>query len=557
MRKLLYVHPEESIAYLIDRIENTEDSTIYLAADDHPGLFTDPVNMKLLVREAQALGKEVVIVSENPTVLTTAKSANIDTITASVRDLERENAEAGIPPVEQGDFPHDEHAVPVKIVRDEAAAGAAPAAEPYEEDIADEDLSSATLFSPPESDYEQPHTDSMQKEVVSDRVLRQQSSPLTVRFVATSFAILALVIGGAFYVLSPKLTVEIVPRKEVVRFDFTAVADTTLSTVDVDAGHIPGQMITVEKEISDTFTATGKSDQAAKAEGMVTLYNEYNSSEQSLVRNTRLRTNDGKIFRLVNAATIPGATVQGGKVTAAGTISVPVVADQAGVAYNIGPSEFTIPGFEGTDKYAKFRGVSTNSMAGGSAREGYVATAGDLDIAKKALDEVLATAAKEEVEKNIPKGSVVLPSATQQTAPELSIDTPDADGKYTAHLKATFSVFVFSENDIAALAEHELSKRLLPTQKSLPHTRVISYEGEVFGTNKATLSFTVKANELASGVVEVDELKKSLAGKGESEIRALLKEYDTMESAQVIFSPRWISLAPENTKRIIITIEEE
>lgn len=557
MRKLLYVHPEESIAYLIDRIENTEDSTIYLAADDHPGLFTDPVNMKLLVREAQALGKEVVIVSENPTVLTTAKSANIDTITASVRDLERENAEAGIPPVEQGDFPHDEHAVPVKIVRDEAAAGAAPAAEPYEEDIADEDLSSVTLFSPPESDYEQPHTDSMQKEVVSDRVLRQQSSPLTVRFVATSFAILALVIGGAFYVLSPKLTVEIVPRKEVVRFDFTAVADTTLSTVDVDAGHIPGQMITVEKEISDTFTATGKSDQAAKAEGMVTLYNEYNSSEQSLVRNTRLRTNDGKIFRLVNAATIPGATVQGGKVTAAGTISVPVVADQAGVAYNIGPSEFTIPGFEGTDKYAKFRGVSTNSMAGGSAREGYVATAGDLDIAKKALDEVLATAAKEEVEKNIPKGSVVLPSATQQTAPELSIDTPDADGKYTAHLKATFSVFVFSENDIAALAEHELSKRLLPTQKSLPHTRVISYEGEVFGTNKATLSFTVKANELASGVVEVDELKKSLAGKGESEIRALLKEYDTMESAQVIFSPRWISLAPENTKRIIITIEEE
>jgi len=36
-----------------------------------------------------------------------------------------------------------------------------------------------------------------------------------------------------------------------------------------------------------------------------------------------------------------------------------------------------------------------------------------------------------------------------------------------------------------------------------------------------------------------------------------LKEYDTMESAEVIFSPRWISLAPENTKRIIVTIEDQ
>jgi len=557
MRKLLYVHPEESIAYLIDRIENTEDATIYLAADDHPGLFTDPVNMKLLVREAQALGKDIVIVSENPTVLITAKSANVDTITASVRDLERENTEAGISAADQQNVQQVEEDVPVKIVRDEDGVTATPASEPYEEDLSEEDLSSATLFSPPESDYEHPYDESMRKEETRERAMKRSSSPLTIRFIAASFAVLALVIGGAFYILSPKLTVQIVPKKEVVRFDFSAIADTTISTVNVDDGHIPGQMITVEKEVSDIFTATGKSDQAAKAEGTVALYNEYSSSPQSLVRNTRLRSPDGKIFRLTAQATVPGATVQGGKVITPGTVSVSVVADQAGVAYNIGPSEFSIPGFEGTDKFTKFRGVSTTAMAGGSAREGYVATAGDLDVAKKAMTDGLISAAKQEVEKNIPKGSVILPSATQQSAMELFSDAPDSDGKYTARLKATFSVFVFSENDIAALAEHELAKRLLPSQKSLPHTRVLSYEGEEFKQGKTALSFTVKANELVSGVVNVDALRESLAGKGEVEIRSLLKEYDTMESAEVIFSPRWISLAPENTKRIIVTIEDQ
>ena len=227
MRKLLYVHPEESIAYLIDRIENTEDATIYLAADDHPGLFTDPVNMKLLVREAQALGKDIVIVSENPTVLVTAKSANVDTITASVRDLERENTEAGIPAADQQNVQQVEEDVPVKIVRDEDGVTATQASEPYEEDLSEEDLSSATLFSPPESDYEHPYDESMRKEETRERAMKRSSSPLTIRFIAASFAVLALVIGGAFYILSPKLTVQIVPKKEVVRFDFSAISDTT------------------------------------------------------------------------------------------------------------------------------------------------------------------------------------------------------------------------------------------------------------------------------------------------------------------------------------------
>lgn len=556
MRKLLYVHPEETVAYLIDRIENTEDPTIYIAADGHPALFTDPVNMKLLSREAQALGKDVVIVSEDSAVLSMAKNAGIDTITASVKDFEREGAqEAPQVPAAEAPPASSEEEVPVTIIRDDAIVSAgSPESFETPEQAPAQMYESAPIFSPPEAEYERPYDETLAKQPAR---ASRQNSPLTMRFVAGSFAVLALVIAAAFYFLSPKLTVEIVPRKEVVRFDFTALADTALSTVKVDDRRIPGQMIAVEKEVSGTFTATGRSDQAAKAGGTVTLYNEYSSSPQTLVRSTRLRTSDGKIFRLVDPATIPGATVQGGKVTAGGTVTAAVLADQSGVAYNIGPSEFTIPGFEGTDKYTKFRAVSTSAMTGGTAKEGYSATAQDIETAKKALEDMLTAAAKEEVEKNIPKGSVVLPSAAHQSTPEFSHDAPDADGKYAARLKATFSVFVFSENDIAALAEHELSQRLVESQKSLPHTRVISYEGEEFENDKTALRFTVKANELVSGVVDIGELKSAFAGKDEDEIRAVLKNYDTMESAQVTFSPQWISLAPENTDRIIVTIDED
>lgn len=553
MRKLLYVHPEESVAYLIDRIENTQDPTIYLAADGHPDLFTDPVNMKLLVREAQTLGKDIVVVSENAAILSVAKKANIDTITASVKDLERENISETQTSVSDGEKhyeEHDEEDVPVKIMRDETLATA-----PFEQHTEEIDLEEP-IFTPPESEYAESHSANTGYEKVRSSMPRHES-PLTVRFIATSFVVLGLLLAGAFFLLSPRLNVVITPKKEALHFNFTATADTTTSSIDSDTGRIPGQMITIEKEVSDTFVASGKSDQAAKAGGEATLYNEYSSAAQSLVVNTRLETKDGKIFRLTKAITVPGATVQGGKVTAPGTISVAVIADKAGIAHNIEPSEFSIPGFAGTAKFGKIYAKSAKSMTGGSAKEGYIATAEDLEKAKASLQTILENTAKDEVGKNIPKGSVILSTATQQSTPEFSIDTPDDQGKFTARLKATFTVFTFSENDIAALAEQQLSKRLVEDQKSLPATRVIAYEDEVFGTNKTTLTFTVKVNELVSGVINTDELKNLLAGKGETEIQTLLKEYDTMESAEVIFSPMWISLAPENTNRITISVEEQ
>ncbi len=396
MKKILYIHPEESIAYLIDRLENTQDDTLYLAADDHPALFTDAVNMKLLAREANVLGKRVVIIAQNPAVLEMARNVSFDTVAESAALLERQESEAATPGAPFGDMTaslheegsgEQEEEVAVRVVRDENIR--MPSS--YDE----------VLMSPPRDhdaeEYSAQHNfrGAAPEENVSAPAKRTPGGrALTWKFVAISFTVAGVLAGAAFYALSPRLSVAVVSKKESVRFDFQAIADSKTSALDVDKSKIPGQIITIEKEVSGEFTASAKQDKATKAEGKVTLYNEFSSSAQPLVKNTRLRSPDGKIFRLKDAVTVQGATVQGGRVTAAGAMDAFVIADEAGSAYNISASSFVIPGFEGSPKFSAFSAKSSSGMMGGGAGEGYVVTADDIESAKASLHNKLAEETK-------------------------------------------------------------------------------------------------------------------------------------------------------------------
>ncbi len=156
----------------------------------------------------------------------------------------------------------------------------------------------------------------------------------------------------------------------------------------------------------------------------------------------------------------------------------------------------------------------------------------------------------------MPKGFVVLKSAVTQNAPEFSMNPPDTAGKFVAQLKVAYNVFAFSENDIMALTEYHLSKKLLDARKTIPGTRVITYEREAFGPNKEALSFTVRASELVAGTVDEQQVKEMLTGKGEEDIQRILSANEAIESAEVTFWPFWISLSPSDSDRITIVVAE-
>lgn len=519
MRRILYVRKGESIVSVIDRLEHTEGETVYIAVDENPSLFSDPVNLKILKREAAALVRQAVLLTLSGSVLAAARTAGVDTLEMSTKEFEEEarlsesaDEHAPAPRLEEIEVPPDQDETPDGFFRRKEKL-------PYD----DAETHKGIAFS--------------------------------WRFILMSFVVAGLVAWAVFWFLSPRLKVVIIPKKETVRFDFQVVADSKISAVDVAKSRIPGQLIKLEKEVEGEFVASGKQDNETKAEGELTVYNEFSSVAQALVRNTRFEAKDGKIFRLKSAVMVPGAAVSGGKVSAPGTVTDLVIADQAGDAYNIGPSDFTIPGFAGTPKFEKFYAKSSKPMAGGGSGGRFMVTAEDAEKARTALSEKFASQAQEYVNVNVPKGSVARPSAQTQGVPEFIYDAPNTEGKFKARLKIPFEIFVFQESDIHTLAEQQLSVRLMETQRTVPGTRVLDYTGETLNTGKTTLNFVVKVNELTQGDVNEEEIAELLAGKGEQEIRDALKGKEAIESAEVTFSPFWISVAPSNPRRITINVE--
>ena len=113
-------------------------------------------------------------------------------------------------------------------------------------------------------------------------------------------------------------------------------------------------MVTTSRTASTTVKATGTEQVSQSASGVITIYNDYSTAPQTLITNTRFEAPDGNIYRIHQGVTVPGATASAGGALTPGTISVTAYADQPGASYNIGQTQFTIPGFKNDPSTASF-----------------------------------------------------------------------------------------------------------------------------------------------------------------------------------------------------------
>ena len=199
-----------------------------------------------------------------------------------------------------------------------------------------------------------------------------------------------IIAGGAYAALEilPKAEIKITAKKTAWNFNNSVSASKNSGDIDLANKQIPANFFLEKKNVSLLYPATGKKNVEKKSRGEITIYNAYSSQSQSLVANTRFESPDGKIFRIENKITVPGAKVENGKIIPAG-IKMNVVADKVGAEYNIGPAKFTIPGFKGAPKYDGFYARSESQMAGGFVGELVYPTDDEIKTAKEKTESAL------------------------------------------------------------------------------------------------------------------------------------------------------------------------
>lgn len=371
-------------------------------------------------------------------------------------------------------------------------------------------------------------------------------------FVSLAFLI-AVLVG---YLALPTTEITIFPKTEKLSFNLLIVGSKDISQIDENLNKIPLQEIEVEKTKSKEFLSTGEKQLNEKARGFITIYNEYSSEDQTLVATTRFASSDNKIFRIMEAITVPGAKIVEGKIIPS-SIKVEVVADQPGADYNIGSSDFTIPGFKGTAKYAGFYAKSTTSMTGGSTEKVKVVLSEDINKAKENLTEQLKNEVKQALEEQIPSDLKIVEGGLGDEITLISaVEEGTRTDKFTVEMKATVRALLFKEEDLKNLVDLNLTSMISENKSPLSETQQINWSEPMIDWAKGEASFSLDIEEEVVWQIDVQTIKGDLIGQSEVEVRKYLASQPEIERAKVTFWPFWVKRMPTQEKKIKVIIDQ-
>lgn len=370
---------------------------------------------------------------------------------------------------------------------------------------------------------------------------------------ASLVAIIVLVLLFSFVFAGA--TVTVLPKTA----DITASGNFTASSESESEGGLTYEIMTLETIQTKALPASGSENAEVKASGQIVIYNNYNASPQRLIRNTRFETPEGLIYRIDKSVVVPGKTTKNGESTP-GSIEVTVYADEAGEKYNIGLTDFTIPGFKGQPQYEGFYARSTSPMTGGFVGKRLYVEEKTLEVERALLHEQLRAELMGKIAGELPEGYI---SFDESIFIDFVTETPEEKGEQLEiREKAVLYNVLFKDNALAgavavqSLPSFNASEKVLFRDASSLTLKPLSVDNNptlpMMPWNAKTFSFELSGN--ASLVWQFDgmALKQDLSGRNKEAINTILSGYPSIKEAEVVIRPFWKGSFPTDIEDITI-----
>lgn len=369
------------------------------------------------------------------------------------------------------------------------------------------------------------------------------------RIVMSFMGIGILLLGAALYLILPKANIRISLKEVPVKMAIPVAVSKNANSLNLASGIIPGQYFSLSKSGSKSIEAV--SDASAlpsKYGGFITIHNAYSVSPQKLIAQTRFETKEGKIFRIQNAVTVPGAKMSGSKLIPS-SVKASVISDETGEGYKIEASYFTIPGFKGTPKYAGFYAESTEAMTPAKSNASLSNQA--IEKTKETLKNELANELKNDTLGTFKDSDLKLIDG----ASTITIDSFKVDSKIVT-MKITWQAVFFKEKDFKALVDYSVSNKSADLKNfrfedSITYPQVIKSDfkkGEIF--------FTFNLDKANAFTVNLAGLRKELIGLDENGMRGVISNKNFINSASISLWPFWVKQAPNSANKINITLDK-
>ncbi|HUZ92553.1 MAG TPA: hypothetical protein VNG29_00960 [Candidatus Paceibacterota bacterium] len=568
--KKIFVDKNEGVAEVVEKIIAAEDADVTLAIPKGSPLAASLANFNLIRREAQAAQKNVSVESVDDVILAFAKESGLGSShpffdgaqkSSSLSDIVPAGRSSRAPASEPHE-PEDEEP-PMAAHKRRRKIKVAPQEEAYAPAVAEEPEAAAE--SEAEKAVESRETFFFER---SDRYASPAEEEAPSRNWKPAYIIGGIIIGIALVAwgvtaVFGHATVTIDFQKKAWTYNHAITANTTVSAYDAANGIVPAVFLTIPKNLTKLFPATGSKNVSEKAQGTITIYNAYSSSPQTLVATTRFAAPDGKIFRITAAVVVPGAQITNGTIVPA-SIDATVTADQAGPDYNEGPvAKLTIPGFQGSPKYAAFYGELKNGTQGGFSGNKAVPTADDISKAKDSMTSILSAALQSGLLASYPENVIVPDGASSVSITKLSVSTDtDASGNFSVFGEATMSALGICKADpcgtASGTAKSVTSLLTALAAQDDPGDAFtdlsLTYGSTTPDFKNGILSFTLQAQGTLEAAFSADDFKTKLLGQSVNTARSLISALPGLADARISVWPVWLGSIPTNSSKIKIIV---
>ena len=361
------------------------------------------------------------------------------------------------------------------------------------------------------------------------------------------FIILGVAVIGGIFLLNKfsSISVEITPRQEFVDIDATFTA-----SVDSQKNKLPLEVMQISRKEKGTAQPSGVKQVSRKASGKIVIYNTYSSQTQFLISGTRFEATNGKIFRIDKSVVLPGAKIDGGKITPS-ELEVTVFADKPGEEYNIDLTDFTVPGFQDPAKREKIYARSKTKMENGFVGEASFATEDDINKLRSSLKEKVTNYLLKMGANPKAENFLLYDDAKKIIFDEQKNGPKPGDETDRIELEesATLFGFLLKKSDLFRVLSEKYLTADATSSIEIVNADKLNFELKNYTATSITFSLKGQAHFLWK--IDETSLKNDLI-KDSKNPNGVFQNYPNIEKAKIVFKPSWWHYIPKNPSQIDI-----
>ena len=581
-KETLYVDVDDEITAIIDKVTTAKSKVVALVLPKRCPVLQSVVNMKLLKRTADRLGKNLVLVTSEAGLMplagatglhvasTPSSKPSIPDAPTSVDSDGPEEIEGPLSVVD-GNAPEDDDfdtkAAAGTAVGELAAAGTGAKA------AKEQDIDESIDMNDPEDVADKSAEDANTMKAVAKKtpkVKKDKSLHVpnfdTFRkklFIGVLVLILLIALWIVAFKVLPKATVNIGTDSSTIPTNLTLSLDTTANSLNTSSYTVPAVSQSQQKTATATVPATGQQNNGQKASGQVTLaLTDCNSSTVTIPTGSGLTSGS---LTYITQGSVTLQSVQVGHSCNPSAFSnlysatVTVEALNGGSNYNIpNGSGFTVP--SSVSGASDVSGQASSTISGGTDNITTIVQQSDITNATNKIASANTSTVKQEIEQSLEaKGLQPVPVTFLTGTPQVSssVQAGTAASNVTVTSETSYSMLGVNATDLKTLVDSNVNSRIDKGKQVILSDGVSSAqfaEANPGTATSATVAMTTKS--LAGPQINTNSLKSQLVGMKSQDVQSYLKQTPGVTNVSVKYSPFWVDAIPKNAKKVTITVEK-